>query len=75
MPPAGFDSVLPAKERKQTHVLDGAATGIGHYVYWKDQSVPAVQENNRCFFIRSKRNAEIQCGKKRLMFKIKSGGE
>jgi hypothetical protein len=29
MPPAGFESVIPAGERLQTHALDGSATGIG----------------------------------------------
>jgi len=31
MPPEGFETVIPASERPQTHVLDGATTGIG---YW-----------------------------------------
>jgi len=29
MPPAGFKLAIPARERLQTHALDGAATGIG----------------------------------------------
>jgi hypothetical protein len=29
MPPAGFEPTIPVSERPQTHVLDGAATGIG----------------------------------------------
>jgi hypothetical protein len=29
MPPAGFEPATPATKRLQTHVLDGAATGIG----------------------------------------------
>jgi hypothetical protein len=29
MPPAGFESAIPASERPQTHALDRAATGIG----------------------------------------------
>jgi hypothetical protein len=49
MPLAGFESVCPARERKETHALDGAATGIGQYFQWKDQSVPAVRGNNHCF--------------------------
>jgi hypothetical protein len=28
MPPAAFESTIPAKERQQTHALDRAATGI-----------------------------------------------
>jgi hypothetical protein len=30
MPPAGFEPTIPASERPQIHVLDRAATGIGH---------------------------------------------
>jgi hypothetical protein len=29
MPPAGFETAIPASKRPQTHVLDRAATGIG----------------------------------------------
>jgi hypothetical protein len=29
MPSAGFEPVIPASERAQTHMLDRAATGIG----------------------------------------------
>jgi hypothetical protein len=29
MPRVGFEPVIPASERQQTHALDGAATGIG----------------------------------------------
>jgi len=29
MPPAGFEPTILASERPHTHVLDGAATGIG----------------------------------------------
>jgi hypothetical protein len=29
MPPAGFEPVIPAYERPQTHALDCAITGIG----------------------------------------------
>ena len=29
MPPAGFEPVIPASERPQSHALDRAATGIG----------------------------------------------
>ena len=29
MPPAGFESTIPASERPRTHALDLAATGIG----------------------------------------------
>ena len=31
IPPAGFESPIPANERLQPHVLDGPATGIGTY--------------------------------------------
>jgi hypothetical protein len=31
MPPAGFESAIPASERPQTHALDLAATGIGTF--------------------------------------------
>jgi hypothetical protein len=30
MPPAEFEPTIPASERPQTHVLDRAATGMGH---------------------------------------------
>jgi hypothetical protein len=29
MPPAGFESAIPARERPQTRTLDRVATGIG----------------------------------------------
>jgi hypothetical protein len=32
MPPVGFEPTIPVSERPQTHVLDRAATGIGHVV-------------------------------------------
>jgi hypothetical protein len=35
MPPAGFEPIIPASERPQSHPLDRAATGIGH---WADSS-------------------------------------
>jgi hypothetical protein len=31
MPPAGFESTIPAGERPQAHTLDRAATGIGQF--------------------------------------------
>jgi hypothetical protein len=31
MPPAGFESAIPASEQLQTHALDRTATGIGAY--------------------------------------------
>ena len=33
MPPAGFEPEIQASERRQTHVLDRAATGIGSVRY------------------------------------------
>jgi hypothetical protein len=30
MPPAEFETIIPAGERPQTYALDGAATGTGH---------------------------------------------
>ena len=36
MPPVGFEPIIPASERPQTHALDRAATGIGirrNYIY------------------------------------------
>jgi len=33
MPPAEFEPTNPASKRLQTHALDGAATGIGTYMY------------------------------------------
>jgi hypothetical protein len=32
MPPAGFELTTPMSERPQTHALDRATTGIGHYI-------------------------------------------
>jgi hypothetical protein len=32
MPPAGFEPVIPAGDRPQTHALDRSATGIGHSI-------------------------------------------
>jgi hypothetical protein len=31
MPPAGLVPAIPASERPQTHALDRAAVGIGHW--------------------------------------------
>jgi hypothetical protein len=33
MPTAGFETAIPASERPETYVLDGAATQIGKYSY------------------------------------------
>ena len=33
MPPVGFEPTISTDERPQTHALDRAATGTGHYVY------------------------------------------
>jgi hypothetical protein len=34
MPPGGFETMIPASARPQTHALDRAATGIGiEYTY------------------------------------------
>jgi hypothetical protein len=30
MPPAGFEPAIPARDRQQANVLDGAVTGIGN---------------------------------------------
>jgi hypothetical protein len=30
MPPAGFETAIPASERPQTHALERVATGIGN---------------------------------------------
>jgi hypothetical protein len=30
-PLAGFEPAIPASQQQQTHTLDQAATGIGHY--------------------------------------------
>jgi len=32
MPPVEFEPTVSAGERSQTHALDRAATGIGHFV-------------------------------------------
>jgi hypothetical protein len=48
MKPAGFETAIPANERSQTHALDRAATGIGHYVtedpnlHFTDSFLPTV---------------------------------
>jgi hypothetical protein len=34
MAPAGFEPVIPAVERPQTHPFDRAATGIGFSLYY-----------------------------------------
>ena len=39
LPPAGFEPTIPAKERPQTHALDGAATGIAVCQYSDDNFV------------------------------------
>ena len=31
MPPAGFEPAVPVRERRQAHVFNRAATGIGVY--------------------------------------------
>ena len=31
MPPTGFEPTIPARERRQTHTLDRAATGMGYH--------------------------------------------
>jgi hypothetical protein len=38
MPPAGFETTIPASERLQTHTLDHTATGIGRYEFDKSYS-------------------------------------
>ena len=40
MPPVGFEPIIPASERPQTHALDRATTGIGMEIY------VLVEENN-----------------------------
>ena len=35
MPPAGFEPAIPASERKQTHALDRAGSGIGAIILYK----------------------------------------
>jgi hypothetical protein len=32
MPSSGFEPTNPVSEQRQTHALDRAATGIGHYL-------------------------------------------
>jgi hypothetical protein len=38
MPPAEFETVIPASERPQTHALDCAATGIGSNSIYEGES-------------------------------------
>jgi hypothetical protein len=42
MPPVGFEPTIPARERLQTHALDGAATGIGEDIIMKSNSEPSA---------------------------------
>jgi hypothetical protein len=44
MPPAGFESTIPASERPQTHVLDRAATGIGSLAPYQHITLLGSQE-------------------------------
>ena len=44
MPTAGFEPVIPANERQQTHVLDRAATGIGSEIHTKHVNTPCGQQ-------------------------------
>jgi hypothetical protein len=44
MPPAGFETAIPASERPQTHALDRAATAIGSLLYINPNS-PYSQTN------------------------------
>ena len=45
LPPVGFKLVIPANDRRQTHALDRAATGIGtfyiFFFYWLDSPLGA----------------------------------
>jgi hypothetical protein len=49
---AGFEPTIPSSERPQTRALDSAATGIDIkiHIHYKNQSVNALQEYNRCLF-------------------------
>ena len=38
MPPAGFETAIPANELPQTHALDRVATGIGLQAFWHEYS-------------------------------------
>ena len=43
MPPAGFEPVIPAGERLQTHALDRSATGMGDIdKLAKKKTVPSI---------------------------------
>jgi hypothetical protein len=43
MPPAGFEPVISADERQQTHALDGAATGVGLVFVFKQNEMFSIQ--------------------------------
>jgi len=47
MPPAEFEPTIPAKERLQTHILDGPATGIGTYPLW-GSNIPTGSYSRKC---------------------------
>jgi hypothetical protein len=36
MPPVGFEPTIPASEQPQTYALDGAATGIGFSIFYRE---------------------------------------
>jgi hypothetical protein len=43
MLPAGFEPIIPASERSQTHTLDRAATGIGPSINYPNNVVKNIQ--------------------------------
>jgi hypothetical protein len=47
MPPAGFEPTIPAKERLQTHILDGPTTGIGTYPLL-GSNIPTGSYSRKC---------------------------
>jgi hypothetical protein len=47
MPPAGFEPLIRASERPQTHALDCAATGIGPFILKLRRSIGGYRQ---CIF-------------------------
>jgi hypothetical protein len=53
MPPAGFETAIPACERAQTHALDCPATGTGIWSRYKDRIIKIVLKYLGCKILAS----------------------
>ena len=47
MPPAGFETTIPAREWPKTHALDCAATGIGEFLHQVAKNYGFISGTNR----------------------------